>query len=199
MRSASSNNNETIMQPQQRKKTRAPREVTRVFDSIEDVTFWVVQLWPDSADPECFVQDPTAEEPEDAIDNMPLRTAKVFASRAEAFAEAKSERLANLEMSSLSPKVRRARKTNAGAEVLLNYRIGHRLMLSTMSEKLGLTMNPKAVHGLCWGFVLPTLPLAARIRDLANVPLDAWLEPVVTIEFPRLRFLTCHACASVSE
>lgn len=168
--------------------------MTRLFDSIDDVTFWVVQLWPHSADPECFVQDPAAEEPESAIDNMPLRTAKVFVSRSDASTEARSERLANLEMSSLSPKVRRARKTNAGAEALLDYRIGHRLMLSSLSERL--RSNPKVVHGLSWGFVLPSLPLAARIRDVANVPLDAWLEPVVTIEFPRLRFLACHDCAN---
>lgn len=159
------------------------RDVANIAERIEDVTFWAVELWP-TADPRCFVQDHTVDEDFGDLDNMPLRTAKLFLIKEEAEAEARREE-EDSESESINPTPILVRKTNAGAEALLEYRQQHDLKLATLATQLGVGL--KLTHALCWGLRLPSLVMAGKVRDLAGVELGAWLVSTLSDEFPDLR------------
>lgn len=159
------------------------RDVVRFAERIGDVTFWAVELWP-RADPRCFLQDDNA--PTHAgLDDHPLSTAKLFAEHVQARKAATVERRAFPEMKALRPTPIRVRKTNTGAEALLNYRFGRKLHLLQLAAELG--VGERMAHGLCYGLTLPSLPLAGRIHATLQIGFADWLEQEVTDWFPALR------------
>lgn len=76
----------------------------------------------------------------------------------------------------------KARRTNLGAENLMQHRVLENHKLETLALELG--VSPKYAHALCWGLTLPSLPVAGVISDHVGIPLHWWLEPLVTLHFP---------------
>jgi len=79
-------------------------------------------------------------------------------------------------------RVMRARRTNLGAENLMQHRVRESHKLETLALELGVSV--KYAHGLCWGLTLPSLPVAGVISDHTGIPLHWWLEPLITPHFP---------------
>lgn len=166
-----------------RRKKISPARIAR---TIDEVTGFVVELWP-IAQPRCFVQADDINSADAvtkrALDyEMPLRFARFFATGAEALVAAAQAEEVHEPGSSINPTLRRARRTNSGAQGLLMYRQFAEHTLHSLATELN--VGPRYAHDLCWGLTLPSLPVAGTIRSLTSTPLEAWLRPTITLAFP---------------